>query len=217
MNASLRCAARDTPPSRHELILAPFAARAPAWSVGQAPPHTALLPFHPSRQVLKAAVGAAYLLAIVAALMGMLPFSAWTSAVAAYGFANQMVALAEAHPDGAPPPRVQCTTRSPAGRDEIQGACCLAASRRPWPPHSLTCCCSHVATHRGNHAATHVTCNPIAHVHAPPTCARPSPTHPPTPSPPEPEKLRPLKQFAVKWHFSFGLLLAVGLVLKTLM
>lgn len=83
-------------------------------------------------QVLKAAVGAAYLLAIVAALMGMLPFSAWTSAVAAYGFANQMVALAEAHPD-------------------------------------------------------------------------------------EPEKLRPLKQFAVKWHFSFGLLLAVGLVIKTLM
>lgn len=45
--------------------------------------------------VLKFTVGATYAVTLVLSLFGILPFSVWTSAMVAYGFAREMVKLAE--------------------------------------------------------------------------------------------------------------------------
>lgn len=50
-------------------------------------------------QTLKITVGFTYALTLVLSLFGVLPFAVWTSAMVAYGWAAEMVKLAETHPD----------------------------------------------------------------------------------------------------------------------
>jgi 1,4-dihydroxy-2-naphthoate octaprenyltransferase len=48
---------------------------------------------------LKLVVGATYAATLVLSLLGVLPFAVWTSAMVAYGFAGEMVKLAESEAD----------------------------------------------------------------------------------------------------------------------
>lgn len=62
------------------------------------PPHLILLlPSLPCPQVLKFAVGLAYISTLVLSLTGSLPFPCFTSVIVAYGMAGEMVKLAEAN------------------------------------------------------------------------------------------------------------------------
>ena len=48
---------------------------------------------------LKVTIGFTYALTLVLSLFGVLPFAVWTSSMVAYGFAAEMVKLAETYPD----------------------------------------------------------------------------------------------------------------------
>lgn len=48
-----------------------------------------------SAEVLKFVVGATYAVTLVLSLFGVLPFAVWTSAMVSYGFASEMVKMAE--------------------------------------------------------------------------------------------------------------------------
>lgn len=50
--------------------------------------------------LLKGAVAAAHVALLVLGLLGVLPFTVWTSAMVAYGLAGEMVKLAETNADG---------------------------------------------------------------------------------------------------------------------
>ena len=50
-------------------------------------------------QTLKVTIGFTYALTLVLSLCGILPFAVWTSAMVAYGWAAEMVKLAENHPN----------------------------------------------------------------------------------------------------------------------
>ena len=50
-------------------------------------------------QTLKVTVGFTYALTLVLSLFGVLPFAVWTSSMVAYGYAEEMVKLAETYPN----------------------------------------------------------------------------------------------------------------------